>query len=358
MSMAMEMAENARGKCSPNPFVGAILVKADKVIGQGWTREYGGDHAEVQAIKNAAESTVGAELYVTLEPCAHYGKTPPCANAIIAAGITKVYAGITDPNPLVNGKGFEMLRAAGIEVQTGILEPQITRQLEYFLTLINRKRPFIILKTAQTLDGRIAAADGSSRWITCEASRKFVHTLRQEVDVVLTGIGTVLKDDPLLNVRLGNTVKQPVRAILDTQLRMPVNSQIVQTAKTQKTLIYTSLTAANTDRAAILTGRGIEIIPISCTPDGISLSEVLADLGARKFYAVLVEAGSRLTSTLLRAGLADKLVTFIAPLLLGGEHTTTQNLGIENIQAALKLTSLEVVSCGQDILITSYPEYS
>jgi diaminohydroxyphosphoribosylaminopyrimidine deaminase / 5-amino-6-(5-phosphoribosylamino)uracil reductase len=354
MQRAIELAENARGKCSPNPFVGAVIVNNDRIIGEGWTKAYGADHAEVQAIKNCQASCTGASLYVTLEPCSHYGKTPPCAKAIIESGIKSVYIGIQDPNPLVAGQGIRLLQTAGIQVESGFLADVITRQLEYYLTYISKQRPFVMLKTAVSLDGRIAAPDGSSRWISCAESRQKTHELRQEADAVLTGIGTVLNDDPMLNVRLENPYKQPLRVILDTHLKIPLDSRIVRSARELKTLIFTGPDPCETGKEKSLTELGADVCRLETDSDYLDLNQVLSELYNRKIQVVLVEAGSRLNTSFWRAGLVNKLVMFIAPKLLGGEHLAWQDIGLDNIEQALNLRDLETRQVGTDIMLTGY----
>jgi diaminohydroxyphosphoribosylaminopyrimidine deaminase / 5-amino-6-(5-phosphoribosylamino)uracil reductase len=354
MQRAVDLAEKARGKCSPNPFVGAVIVKNGRVIGEGWTQSYGSDHAEVQAIKNCSEPCNDADIYVTLEPCSHYGKTPPCAKAIIENGIKSVYIGIPDPNTLVSGQGIAMLSEAGIQVNTGFLADIITKQLEHYLTWITKQRPFVILKTAVSLDGRIAAEDGSSKWITCEESRKRVHELRQEADAVLTGIGTVLKDDPLLNVRLKNPHKQPLRIILDTNLSIPLQSKIALTAAEYKTLVFTGKDTSNPAKEEKLNELGVEICRIDSDGCKLDLQQLLAELYNRKIQLVMVEAGTKLNSSFLKAGLVDKLYMFIAPKLLGGSHLAWQDIGIGNIEQSLNLKGVEYTSVGTDILLTAY----
>lgn len=354
MQRAIELAEQARGKCSPNPFVGAVIVQDGKIIGEGFTQAYGSDHAEVQAIKNCSQSPIGAEIYVTLEPCSHYGKTPPCALAIIESGIKKVFYGISDPNPLVAGKGNLMLINAGIEVEFGLCDDIINQQLEYYLTYITKKRPFVILKTATTLDGRIAAQDGSSRWISCETSRIRTHELRQEADAIITGIGTVIGDDPLLNVRLDNPYKQPVRVILDSNLSLPLSSQIAMTAHDQKTIIFSNSKILHAEKEKAIKALGIEIIKIASPSVNLKLETVLNELYKRKITMVMVESGSHINTSFLKAGLVDKIYAFIAPKLLGGDYTAWKNIGIESIDKALDLYNVKIEQIDQDILITAY----
>ena len=385
MQRAIELAEQARGKCSPNPFVGAVIVKDGRIIGSGFTQKYGSDHAEVQAIKNSTESCTGADIYVTLEPCSHYGKTPPCAKTIIESGISKVYYGISDPNPLVAGKGRQMLLDAGIEVEHGFCADVITQQLEYYLTYITKQRPFVFLKSGVTLDGRIAAKDGTSRWISCEESRTMTHELRMEADALITGIGTVKKDNPLLNVRLPKPYKQPVRIILDSKLSIPLISQIVATATEQETLIFMSAGHSNPAKEKALAELGLEIIkipsaveqdadpaqtrtptveqdavpaqtksPAKHSPAYLDLNLVLTELYNRKISVVMVEAGSRVNTSFLKAGLVDKLYMFIAPKLLGGDHFAWHDIGIENIEQALNLRDMQTKQVGADTLFTGY----
>ncbi|MDD4148197.1 MAG: bifunctional diaminohydroxyphosphoribosylaminopyrimidine deaminase/5-amino-6-(5-phosphoribosylamino)uracil reductase RibD, partial [Candidatus Cloacimonetes bacterium] len=231
MKLAIRKAEESRGKCSPNPFVGAIIVKDGKTVGEGSTMPYGKDHAEIVAIREAGEQAKGATMYVSLEPCCHTGKTPPCTEAIIASGIKRVVVGIVDPNPLMCGKGIERLKNTGIEVEYGFFEESINEQLEYYLCYMNKKRPFVIWKTALSLDGKFAASDGSSRWITNPASRRQVHKVRSEVEVVMAGINSVSKDNAMLNVRGMRKVKQPLRVVLDPYLDIREDSILAKSAK-------------------------------------------------------------------------------------------------------------------------------
>lgn len=391
--LAFELAERGRGKCSPNPFVGAVIVKDDQIIGQGFTQPYGNDHAEVQAIKEAGNCK-DAEMYVTLEPCAHFGKTPPCADAIIKAGIKKIYAGIRDPNPLVNGKGFQKLMEAGIEVQTGFLKDRIEKQLEYYLTYITKKRPFVIMKNAVSLDGKIATESGDAKWISCPESREYVHHLRNEIDVILTGIGTVLNDDPLLNVRLEKPserflpeefsqltfgtvddkskendttiaedsfldhpqgLNHPTRVILDSNLKIPVNSKIVQTAEDIKTIIFIRQDIQDEqDKIVELQKRDVEIRKVVSDKNGLNLTAILQELYEQNYYSVMVEAGSRVCSSFLRESLVDKIFYFISPKIVGGNFSLFREIKIPKMDAAAKLKIDRVGNIGNDFLIVGY----
>ena len=386
--LAFNLAEQGRGKCSPNPFVGAVIVKDDKIIGQGFTQPYGKDHAEVQAIKDANESdwtskrslelrTNGAEMYVTLEPCAHFGKTPPCADAIIKAGIAKVYAGIKDPNEKVNGKGFQKLIDAGITVEYGINEDVIKKQLEYYITYITKKRPFVFMKNAVSKDGKIALSDGSPIQITGEESRKRVHQLRNETDVILTGIGTVLRDDPMLNVRFfshtehsrsatsdassssvkNDKINNPTRVILDSNLQIPINSKIAQTAKEIKTIVFVREDLRDAqDKIAELQSLGIELVKVSSSDTGLNLKVILNELYKRNYYSVMIEAGSKICSSFIREKLVDKIYRFVAPKIIGGNFALFRELNDTEMKNVLNFKIESTEKVGEDILIISYPE--
>lgn len=355
LKLAIRTAERARGKCSPNPFVGAVLVKGDKLISTGWTQSYGSDHAEVQAIKKAGAQAKGADLYVSLEPCSHYGKTPPCALAIIAAKINRVFIGIVDPNPLVAGKGIKMLQEAGIEVFWGFHTETIQQQLEYYLCYVQKKRPFVTLKTALSLDGKYAAADGTSRWITGEKARRYVHKLRSEHEVVLTGSSTILVDDPLLNNRLPGKPKQALRAVLDPELAIPLQARIVQTASEFPTLVFCEETKLNAEKAARLVAQGVQLCGLPLTSGVFDLNLVLKELAARKLYSVLLETGSGVAESFIKAGLVDKFLFFYGPLLLGGPKSPYPNLGFENISSALPLNKIKLKRWDDDLMISAYP---
>jgi diaminohydroxyphosphoribosylaminopyrimidine deaminase/5-amino-6-(5-phosphoribosylamino)uracil reductase len=358
MKKAFQLAEKARGTCSPNPFVGAVIVKNGKVISEGWTQKYGGDHAEIQALKKAGKSARDADLYVTLEPCVHYGKTPPCTDAIIKAGIKRVFIGIIDPNPLVNGKGVKKLMDAGIEVISGIMEEAISRQLEYYLCRIQKGRPFVLWKTALSMDGKYAAKDGSSRWITGESSRRLVHHLREEADVILSSIGTVLKDDPMLNVRLPKPIKQPLRAILDPYLEIPLNSKIVQSLLEYRTTIFCARGKENSPHSELLISLGASIYPITAKGKILCLKEVLGILHQQGNYLILLECGSELASSFFSEKLIDKSYIFYAPKILGGNKAILSELDLPDLKSAINCKDISIQKKGEDWLIIGYPSYS
>jgi diaminohydroxyphosphoribosylaminopyrimidine deaminase / 5-amino-6-(5-phosphoribosylamino)uracil reductase len=347
---AIKIAETGRGKTSPNPFVGCVIVKNGKLIGEGVTQKCGSDHAEIQALKKAGSDSRGAEMYVTLEPCCFQGRTPACSQAIIKAGISKVHIGIRDPNPRVNGEGIAQLKKAGIEVEEGFRKEEITVQLEYYLTNIQKHRSYVILKTAMTLDGYIAGEDGSSKWITGERSRQRVHTLRSEVDALITGIGTVLNDDPQLNNRNEGEWRQPMRVVLDSNLRIPVTSKLAKSAMNQKTLVFCNESASK--KAASLTELGIEVIVMP--GNKIDLNKVLQELYSREISVLMLEAGEGVVSSFERDGLIDKYLLFIAPQLLGNGKRILSLPEHSSMSDRHLLQYKDVERIGDDLLITAY----
>ena len=355
-NLAIQAAEKARGKCSPNPFVGSVIVKNNKVIAIGWTLQYGSDHSEIQAIKHAGKEAEGATIFVTLEPCSHYGKTPPCAKAIIEAGIQEVYIGIPDPNPIVSGNGIAMLKNAGIKVHCGFHEDKIKKQLEYYLCHIEKGRPFVTSKMALSLDGKYAAGDGSSKWITGEKARKYVHKLRSENDVILTGIKTILADDPLLNVRLPGNPKQPLRVVLDPYLKIPVSSRFINSLSEFPGLIICSNSMLKTDKAKVLRQTGAVIHGLDCENGHFNLSEVLNMLHNMNFYSILLETGSGLAEAFLEDNLIDKFIFIYGAKILGGTKSPFPNLGLSNINQAILLSDISYRKIEQDLMVIAYPK--
>ena len=357
MQLAIKVAENGRGKCSPNPFVGSVIVKNNQVISEGWTLEYGSDHSEIQALKKAGKRAKGATLFVTLEPCSHYGKTPPCTKAIIAAGIKEVYIGIYDPNPLVKGKGIAMLKEAGIDVHYGFREDKIRTQLEYYLCFIQKERPFVTWKTALTLDGKYAAEDGTARWITGKKTREYAHKLRSENDVVLTGIKTILIDDPALNVRLPGNYKQPLRVVLDPFLKIPVLSSFVSIAAKFPGMVITSTANLQTDKVNVLKQKGVKIETLKTQDGHFNLHEVLNLLYNMNYYSVLLETGSGIAEAFLKEELIDKIIFLYGAKILGGTKSPLPALGIESIYKALYMWKTSCRKIENDIVVTAYPFY-
>ena len=355
MKRALELAQKGIGYTSPNPLVGAVIVKDGKIIGEGYHEIFGGNHAEINAFKNATEDVRGATMYVTLEPCSHYGKTPPCANAIVEKGIKKVVIGLKDPNPLVSGNGIKILEDNGIEVISGVLEEEGRKLNEIFLKYITTKLPFCIMKTAMTLDGKIAAYTGDSKWITGELSRNYVHKLRHRVSGIMVGIGTILKDDPLLNTRLENGQgKDPIRIIVDSKLRIPLESNVLNIKSNSKTIIATTQNA-NKEKLKALEEKGAEVI-ITPAMDRVDLVFLMKALGERKIDSVLLEGGSELNYSALNEGIVDKVNSFIAPKIIGGSNSKTPvgGTGKPYMKEAINLESINLHTFGDDIMIEGY----
>lgn len=356
MRRALKLAERGTGFTNPNPLVGAVIVKDGRIIGEGWHRLYGSDHAEVDAFRNATEDVGGADMYVTLEPCSHYGKTPPCARAIVEKGIKRVFIGLTDPNPLVSGRGIQMLRDNGIHVESGFLEDEGRRLNEIFLKYITTGLPFCIMKTAMTLDGKIATATGDSKWITGELSRKHVHDLRHKVSGIMAGIGTIMADDPMLTTRLdGKEGKDPVRIIIDSSARIPLDAKVLNLDSKAGTIIAAT-EKADKDKLRALKAKGAEVIVTPLKDNGVDLDFLMRELGTRKIDSVLLEGGGRVNYAALKSGIVDKVNVFIAPKLIGGEdaRTPVEGEGIRQMKDAILLCKTEYHKFGDDIMIEGY----
>lgn len=353
MRRAMELAERGVGFTNPNPMVGAVIVKGGRVIGEGWHERYGEWHAERNALKNCTEDARGATMYVTLEPCCHYGKTPPCTEAIIEHGIERVFVGMPDPNPLVAGKGLSLLREAGIEVVCGVEEEAIREQNKIFLKYIATRRPWVVLKTAMTLDGKIATWSGDSRWITGTEARAYVHELRHRLMAVMIGIGTAVADDPLLNCRIeGRGVRQPIRVIVDSNARLGLDSQIVKTAGKYHTIVAHTRFAAE-ERLEALKQAGVETLLCEEKEGLVDVDNLLFLLGQMGVDSILLEGGGGLNYSLLAGGFIDEVYSFIAPKIVGGEKAKTpvEGVGIEKMADAVTLERTDVLCLGQDILV-------
>jgi diaminohydroxyphosphoribosylaminopyrimidine deaminase/5-amino-6-(5-phosphoribosylamino)uracil reductase len=350
-----ELAARARGRTSPNPLVGAVIVRDGQVVGEGFHRQAGLPHAEIEALKAAGEAARGATLYVNLEPCCHTGRTGPCTEAIIAAGIKRVVAAMPDPNPLVAGKGFTRLREAGIEVTTGLLEKEARALNEAFVKYITTRRPFVILKTAMSLDGKIATVTGESKWITGPEARRYVHELRDSCDAILAGIGTVLKDDPSLTTRLPEGGRDPVRVILDSRARTPLTARVLTQESTAPTLIAVTEMAPG-ERVAALREAGAEVLVCGPGP-AVDLGLLLSALGEREITSLLVEGGSTVNASFLLQGLVDKIVWFIAPLIIGGHGAISPvgGTGIRHLARAIRLKEMNLRQFGSDLCIEAYP---
>ena len=366
MRRAIELAKKGGGYVHPNPLVGCVVVKDGEVIAEGYHEKYGEFHAERNALTRCQSETKGASLYVTLEPCCHYGKTPPCTEIIIEKGIKKVFVGILDPNPLVAGKGVKILQDAGIEVEVGLCEDEIRELNKVFLKYITTKRPYVIMKTAMTLDGKIAAFTGDSKWVTNEESRKMVHQLRSKMAGVIVGIGTVLADDPMLNVRLDGEHHQPIRIVVDSNLRMPIDSQLVKTAKEYRTIIAIQKPhaeiAENAEmdnhkllarKRADLAEFGVEIIECQSNNGHVDINDLITKLGFLGIDSLLLEGGGTLNAAFLEAGCVDEVWAFIAPKIIGGEgaKTPVSGKGIAKMSDAIQLQNIDIQNINGDILI-------
>ncbi len=356
MRRALDLAARARGRTSPNPMVGAVLVKDGTVVGEGFHAFAGSDHAELEALREAESAGAGATLYVTLEPCCHFGRTPPCVDRIVQAGVRRVVAACEDPNPAVSGKGFAALRAAGVTVDVGVLEQEARRLNEAFFAYIRTGRPFVILKAAASLDGKIATQTGDSRWITGESARQHVHHLRNEVDAVLVGIGTILRDDPMLTTRLGTPdQRDPARIVVDNLARLPLRAQVINRASTAPTIVAVSEMAPRA-RLDALEREGVQVLAVPGSPRRVSLAHLMDALGKMGFLSVMIEGGAEINASALREGIADKLLLFLAPILIGGKSTPTAvgGEGIEALRLATRVRDVRIERFGEDILIEGY----
>lgn len=352
MARALELGRRAEGRTRPNPAVGAVIVHDGVVIGEGYHPQAGQPHAEIFALRQAGEKARGADLYVTLEPCSHHGRTGPCAEAVISAGIARVFVGTQDPNPRVAGRGIAGLKAAGIPVQVGILEVECRRLIAPFAKHVTTGRPFVILKSAVTLDGKTATSSGDSQWVSGPESREFVHRLRDRVDAIMVGIGTVLGDNPRLTTRLPDGGRDPLRVVVDSNLRIPEDAAVLSVASEAPTLIVTTH-AASSEKLARLRNRGTEVLQVAERNGRVDPSEMMTRLGGLGVQSILLEGGSELNSALLHAGMIDRVMLFFAPLLLGGSDGKGlfAGLGAARLIDALRLRDLHVSRIGDDILI-------
>ncbi|MDE1147910.1 MAG: bifunctional diaminohydroxyphosphoribosylaminopyrimidine deaminase/5-amino-6-(5-phosphoribosylamino)uracil reductase RibD [Azospirillaceae bacterium] len=350
MRAALALAARGLGRCWPNPAVGCVLVKDGHVVGRGWTQPGGRPHAEVVALAQAGNAAEGATAYVTLEPCSHFGKTPPCADALVAAAVARVVVAIGDPDPRVAGRGLDRLRAAGIEVSLGLLEEEAYLVTEGFLRRVTEGRPLVTLKLATTLDGRIATRSGESQWITGPIARSWGHRLRATHDAIMVGIGTALADDPELTCRLpGLEDRSPVRIVVDTRLRLPLTSRLVRSAR-QTPVWVATLSGGDAARRRAFQECGVEVIDIDADADGLMpLPAVLAALGARGLTRVLVEGGAQLAASLFKADLVDRLEWYRAAKVIGGDGTAAAvGFGLERLDGAPRFTCVDVRPAGDD----------
>lgn len=352
MKLALKLAAKGKGYASPNPMVGAVIVKSDRIIGQGYHQCCGQNHAEVNAIQNATEDVTGSTLYVTLEPCCHHGKTPPCTDLIINHKIARVVIGATDSNPLVSCQGINCLQSAGIEIKTGVLEDECRNLNEVFFHYMETGLPFVTVKYAQTMDGRIATATGQSQWISSPASLKFAHQLRAEHDAILVGIGTVLKDNPALTVRRVRG-RNPLRIVVDSELAITTEANVMQNLSKTPTLIVTTKKASDPyfqNLAAV----GAELITVNSDEENhVNLKKLLELLAARNISSVLIEGGAQIITSALKDNLVNRLITVIAPKIIGKGIEAVGDLNIRDLKEAKILSVQNVMKKGVDIIIDS-----
>jgi diaminohydroxyphosphoribosylaminopyrimidine deaminase/5-amino-6-(5-phosphoribosylamino)uracil reductase len=351
MQHALRLARQGEGHVEPNPMVGCVIVRDDQVVGVGWHQAFGGPHAEVHALEQAGERAKGATLYVTLEPCSHAGKTPPCAEAVIAAGIARVVIARGDPNPKVAGGGIRLLQEAGLEVQTGLLEHESAKLLAPFLSLIERGRPWVIAKWAMTLDGKLATSTGDSQWISGEASREIVHALRGRVDAIMVGGGTARRDNPLLTARPPGA-RVPTRIVVSGSANLALDSQLAQTAK-ETPLLCVASDYAEAAYCHQLMELGAEVIPCGKGPL-VDVADMMQQLGERQMTNVLVEGGGGLLGSLFDHDLIDELHVFIAPKLIGGREAESPiaGRGLESMDLARILSEMHVEQIGPDVYLS------
>lgn len=355
MHRVLRLAERGRGWASPNPLVGAVIVQRGRIVGEGYHRKVGQAHAEAEALVQAGERARGATLYVNLEPCCHQGRTPPCTDALIRAGIKRVVAGLEDPNPAVAGKGFRILRAAAVDVQVGLLAEEARRLNEWYLKYTVTGLPFVILKVAMTLDGKIATRTGESRWITGERARAFSHRLRSHVDALLTGVGTVSLDDPQLTARRGDKLyrRQPWRIVVDSRLHVKPDARVLHGGKT----ILATTSQASQRRVEELRSVGVQVWVLGTEKGArVELQELLKEAARHGITSVLGEAGASLNASVLKAGLADKVLFFLAPKIMGdGENiSAVGDLGVRRLAQVVGVEEMKMRKLGKDLLVEAY----
>jgi len=360
MRLALELAGQAKGRTTPNPLVGAVVVKDGEIVGRGYHRKAGTPHAEIHAIREAGEKTRGAILYVTLEPCSHFGRTPPCSEAVIKAELAEVYVAMQDPNPLVTGRGIKQMTEAGIKVHVGLLEKEAQRLNEVFIKYITTRAPFVVLKTAMTLDGKIATHTGHSTWVTGSAARETVHRMRDWYDAILVGVNTVVTDNPALTCRLSEGGQDPIRIILDSLAKTPPDAKVVVQKSTAPTYLVVT-DRAPVERIVALSSGKAKIVRTAAGAEGrIDLVGLLQKLGEMEITSILVEGGAEVAASFLEARLIDKVVTFIAPKIIGGSGAPgpVGGQGRDSMDEAVRLREISYGIVGEDLYVEGYPIYS
>lgn len=356
MKRALKIAEKGWGKTNPNPLVGAVIVKDNEIIAEGFHEALGCAHAEVAALKSACADVWGSTLYVNLEPCSHYGRTPPCAKAIIDSGIKNVVVGMVDPNPKVSGNGIKMLKDADINVTVGVMQSEAEKLNEIFINYITRHKPFVIMKAAMTLDGKIASVAGDSKWVSNEFSRNYVHLIRDRVSSIMVGINTVVKDNPSLTARLeSKECTDPVRIIVDSKGRIPLDSNVIQTKTKAGTIIATTALIDKTKENQLIENN-VRIIKTAGSNGNVDLRVLMDELYMLEIDSVLLEGGGTLNYSALEAGIVDKVMFFISPKIIGGKDAVSpvEGVGIDLIKNALKIKDINLTQFDDDILIEGY----
>jgi diaminohydroxyphosphoribosylaminopyrimidine deaminase / 5-amino-6-(5-phosphoribosylamino)uracil reductase len=360
MNIALDLARQGEGHTSPNPMVGAVVVKEDTIVGRGYHKALGGAHAEVNALEDAGDRAAGGTLYVTLEPCNHHGRTPPCTERIISAGLQRVVVAMADPNPDVTGGGIAYLTRHGVAVTRGVCEQEAKQLNETFVKFVATKRPFVLVKCAATLDGRIATRTGDARWVSGEASRAYVHRLRHAYDAILVGINTVSADDPSLTTRLeGMDGKDPVRIVLDSALRISENAKVLQPGSDSDTLIVTGDRSDEPNfrkKKDALEINGAKVLVAPLKDDRIDLDRLMDRLGAMEITSLLIEGGGGVIASAFAAGVVDKINFFYAPKILGGDDGVPicRGAGPESMRQCLNVKKMTVRRFGEDVMIEGY----
>lgn len=356
MKIVLALASKGKGLTSPNPMVGAVIVKDGKIVGKGFHSKAGTPHAEIIALESAKEKAKGSTLFINLEPCVHFGKTPPCCDEVIKSGIKKVVIGMKDPNPLVNGKGINRLKRSGIEVEVGILEKEARELNEAFVKFTKTKMPFVIMKSAMSLDGRIATRSGNSKWITGEESRGFVQKLRAEVDGIMVGIGTVLKDNPRLTLRTEKIKRtSPAKIVVDSSIKIPITAKLFS-SKPEARVIIAATNLAGRKKVESLRKKGVDVIQTEADKGNVDMKKLMKELYKRGIRSILLEGGSELNASAIKEKIVDKVFCFYSPILVGGRDAKgfIGGEGVDRIQDAERVDVREVKRIGKDLLVIGY----
>lgn len=357
MKMALALAEQGKGMVSPNPLVGAVIVKDGRIIGQGYHARYGDQHAEIKALREAGSEARGATIFINLEPCCHHGRTPPCVDEIIKAGLTRAVIALKDPNPKVNGKSIDLLKKHGIDVKVGLQKKAASRLNEFFFKFINLQIPFVILKSAMSLDGKVATKMGDSKWVTNEFSRRYVHRLRNRVDATMVGIETILRDDPLLTTRLDDEkCHDPKRIIIDSLLRVPIKAQIFNQKSDAENIIVTTHNAPIERIKRIEDAGGTLIFTKVRGRNRVDMQDMVNELGKLQITSMLIEGGPGINASAMEEGIVDKVIMFIAPMVIGGRGAPSaiQGNGVARLEEAVRLYNIKIKRLGNDIMVEGY----